>query len=1327
MRVGLSLRDGFRARMWGFLFLAAVSLGGCRKNDATVLSLTSSGPVDLYNVKVWDRSGKNVLDTDFVALPSDIQERPYTIGLKLPLNGGSYTVVVIGVAGSGPDRFGRLPAGSTEYFYADRFTSSKNVQLSARLLMVPSQRQSAQCLSQPDAGDADCDGDLWPDPDTWLQRIPEAAQFYGNKRDLLDCNDRTTSVNVNGTLTDVDPSLIHPFATELCRDGIDETCNGNDDEQCLDSDGDSDPDEQDCAVNNASIHHPTTRDPYPESPNCCGYSLGKTGVEANQDFSNDPLCHVGTCSDGIDQDCSGGTDTRCIIDNDCDGSPDQEDCDDNDPNVSPRAVERCNNNRDDNCNGLRDEICVPCDLDGDGYQRNDPASNCLMTGPMVDCVDTDSGISPGTMQVPVPKLPVGFDRCDGTAQGAVACARRGVCRNVNPNGTRQDADCNGLAGRICATPQTVACDADGDGFAPANMISNDICRPFIKGALPDCNDADPEIFPNAPEVCGDGIAQSCLADVACTSDLDGDRYNDDVDCDSTPGSGQSVHPWADEVCNGLDDDCDGLIDEGNPDDRGQPLVQNSQVQSCTDSNVGVCGTKPGMCVCSGVPVNDRSFNQGSRRRCPGGSAAIDVLDAANTVAAPKCYFAGQPSSERCDGLDNDCDAAPTATDDGSGECPGPTQPICCASAPTNPGCTNTQIDTRNCGSCGTVCNLPNAVQSCVSGVCAVAACNPSTYMNCNAATAPDGCECNSATSRCVGTSCLLNEGQTCASGSQCASNNCCSTRCTDVQSDVNNCGTCGNSCVGRNGGACVSGVCGCQNTGDCNSQIANQCNGNICQCAGGASCNSNTQRCVAAGCRLRDGQTCIVNGDCASGACSLAQDGTTRYCTTTACGTCQVGTASGSCTPASVGTDPKNECGNISLCQDMCNGSGACRPAASGVACNTASCTNSTQTLRQCNGTTASSCPTTIQACPGSYTCANGSSCRTSCGADADCIAGYYCNNPGSSGSCLIKRANGQTCTQPNECTNGNCSLGQDGSTRYCTANPCGLCRVGTSTGACVNATLGTDPKNECSDVSLCQNMCNGSGACRAASNGTTCGASSCTDINCSGQCTGTASTLRICDGSTIGSCPSRNCGNYICADATSCLTSCTRDADCIAGYFCSAGTCQTRRAAGQTCSRDGECQTNACIGSQCQQCGGSLGELLCAPTAARCNAGACATCTNTTQCTAGGLGNTCVGGNCTCAGNNDCNNPRAPRCVSLRCTCGSGQICPVGQLCSDPTATTATCRQNADQPCQANGDCISGTCTAAGICAKNPTGAPCLQASDCAGTTPTCTNFVCG
>ena len=91
---------------------------------------------------------------------------------------------------------------------------------------------------------------------------------------------------------------------------LDQACNGDADEMalCKDSDGDGEPDTSDCAPMDPTVHHPQPDpqlphyDPYPESANCCGYSLGRSGPDRNVSFDTDPTCHKATCGDNIDQD-----------------------------------------------------------------------------------------------------------------------------------------------------------------------------------------------------------------------------------------------------------------------------------------------------------------------------------------------------------------------------------------------------------------------------------------------------------------------------------------------------------------------------------------------------------------------------------------------------------------------------------------------------------------------------------------------------------------------------------------------------------------------------------------------------------------------------------------------------------------------------------------------------------------------------------------------------------------------------------------------------------------------------------------------------------------
>lgn len=117
----------------------------------------------------------------------------------------------------------------------------------------------------------------------------------------------------------------------------------------------------------------------------------------------------------------------------------------------------------------------------------------------------------------------------------------------------------------------------GDSEDPATSASPWHCGE-VEGES-DCDETDPDIGPNCPEVC-DGVDNNCddQIDEGLTAtwyqDRDEDHWGDaavatvacdpgvgwvlsGADCDDTNAA---VHPQADEVCNELDDDCDGLVD-----------------------------------------------------------------------------------------------------------------------------------------------------------------------------------------------------------------------------------------------------------------------------------------------------------------------------------------------------------------------------------------------------------------------------------------------------------------------------------------------------------------------------------------------------------------------------------------------------------------------------------------------------------------------------------------------------------------------------------------------------------------------------------------------
>ena len=220
-----------------------------------------------------------------------------------------------------------------------------------------------------------------------------------------------------------------------------------------------------------------------------------------------------------------------------------------------------------------------------------------------------------------------------------------------------------------------------------------------------------------------------------------------ADAHTPDGHVDGCVPSGSESCNGLDDDCNGVIDDG------FDLMRDP----------GHCGSCDTACVLPGAFPT-----------CDSGSCAISEceigfhdLDGNPTNGCE--YACLESGTEICDEVDNDCDGA---IDEDFG----------------------LAADPAHCGACSTVCAYANAAPICSAGVCGMGACRPG-FLNVDG-DATNGCEyactaagaetCNGIDDDCDG---AIDED-------------------FNLSTDASNCGACGRRCSFAHAAAsCVAGEC----------------------------------------------------------------------------------------------------------------------------------------------------------------------------------------------------------------------------------------------------------------------------------------------------------------------------------------------------------------------------------------------------------------------------------------------------------------------------------------------------------------------------------------
>ncbi|MFA5945356.1 MAG: putative metal-binding motif-containing protein [Patescibacteria group bacterium] len=365
-----------------------------------------------------------------------------------------------------------------------------------------------------------------------------------------------------------DLNPVHPGAIEVIGDEVDNDCN---------------PVTKD-TVTTGTYYADKDGDTYGDKSVVVTVATPGYVVDSTDCNDNDKTAHPGATEvvgDGVDQDCSGFE--VCFLDNDSDKFRDTSgqlynsndldcvdtreagigvpttDCDDNDPTINPNVTEVIGDQKDQNCDGK--EVCY-LDIDQDGFRfigsPNDTYDSntdvdCLdkfeasAATPATDCAEIDKNIHPGAMEIPAD----GIDQnCDG----------KEVCwRDVDDDDYRKD------------TTSTID-SSDMDCVDTQEAVATTV----------DCNDKNDTVHPNATETCNsvddncDGKVDENATGTTWYADTDKDGYgngsvtavgctaptgfvSDKTDCDDAHALS---YPGKVEVCDALDNNCDGLVDNG---------------------------------------------------------------------------------------------------------------------------------------------------------------------------------------------------------------------------------------------------------------------------------------------------------------------------------------------------------------------------------------------------------------------------------------------------------------------------------------------------------------------------------------------------------------------------------------------------------------------------------------------------------------------------------------------------------------------------------------------------------------------------------------------